>query len=171
VKDALAGEESLAQTFAEKMQREARIKLRLEDSVAVNKRYATVFAGLKLNTEHNSALVELLLFLLRRTIFAAVVVFLPEAPLVAAMIMLATSLCVLAFTIVEQPWKDPAINKLAVINEAFIHGFLVVAMGCSGVEHLDSQSNELFGWGIIVFVCLMMHVNVVFMMAEAYKHV
>jgi len=158
-------------TLAEKMRGEARLKLSLEDQVRLNKRYATVFDGLKLNTEHNSAVVEPLLFLLRRTIFATVIVFLPNAPLVAAMIMLVASVCVLAFTIVEQPWKDPAHNMMAIINEVFVHGFLVVVLACASIEHLDSQSNSWLGWAIIALICLVVHTNLLFMIAKAYAHV
>lgn len=161
--DAVEG--TLSQTFAERMGRDARLKLRLEDQVTVNKRYSTLFAGLKLNTEHNSAIFEPLLFLLRRTIFAAVIVFMPNAPLVGTMIMLVFSLGVLAFLVSEKPWIDPAVNKMAIINELFFHVFLVVVLGCASIEHLDSQTNSVLGWAIIVFVCVMVHLNIVFMMA------
>ena len=55
---------------------EAQLRLRLEDLVDVNERFSTLFLGLKLNTAHNSAIVEPLLFMIRRLIFAGAIIFL-----------------------------------------------------------------------------------------------
>ena len=66
-------------TFGEKIKRDVRIKPKLEDLLEAqqsNSRLITLFNGLKLNTEHNSAIAEPLLFLARRLIYAAAIVYL-----------------------------------------------------------------------------------------------
>ena len=63
-----------------RIRKEVQLKLKLEEMVDVNPRYRTLFAGLKLNTAHNSAVVQPLAFMLRRTLYAAMIVFMPHLP-------------------------------------------------------------------------------------------
>lgn len=72
----------------------------------VPKRYATLFNGLKLNTAHNSAVMEPLIFLVRRFLYAMMIVLLGHKPQVALMLMIALSVIVLAFNVAAKPWKD-----------------------------------------------------------------
>ena len=86
-----------------RMRAEAKYRLKLEDSLQINRRYETIFSGLKLNTEHNSAVTQPLGFLVRRLIFAAVIVYMPSAA--GVLILLSMSTISLVFTIFETPWK------------------------------------------------------------------
>lgn len=85
---------------------EAQLRLSIEKDVRVSKRYSTLFNGLKLNTAHNSAVMEPLIFLVRRFLYAMLIVLLSHKPQVALMLMIGLSLLVLAFNISAKPWKD-----------------------------------------------------------------
>jgi len=95
------------EVLKKRMKAEAQKRLFIEGQVSVPSRYATLFNGLKLNTAHNSAVMEPLLFLTRRFLYAMVIVLLGHKPQVALMLMIALSVIVLTFTAVEKPWKDP----------------------------------------------------------------
>lgn len=63
-----------------KSRKEARLRLQLEDLVDVNPRYETLFTGLKLNQPRNSAVVQPFTFIVRRILYAALIVFMPHLP-------------------------------------------------------------------------------------------
>lgn len=104
--DEVSTEQDPAEILAKRMTSEAKLRLSIEDSVQVSTRYATLFSGLKLNTAHNSAVLEPLVFLIRRFLYAMVIVLLGHKPQVALMLLIALSVLVLAFTIAEKPWKE-----------------------------------------------------------------
>ena len=97
-------------SFNQKIRQEAQLRLRLEDLVNINQRFSTLFLGLKLNTMHNSAVLQPLMFLIRRIVFAAAIIFLQHSPQLAIVMLLAMSLAVLVFTVVETPWKEQEMN-------------------------------------------------------------
>lgn len=162
--------ETEEEILAKRMQSEAKLRLQLEDLVKVNGRYATLFNGLKVNTAHNSAVVEVLFFLVRRLVFAAVIVHMGQSPQIAMALMIALSLFSLIFTAVEQPWKDPVTNKLAIANEVFFYVVLLLALSCSSVTTADSDDEEVLGYVIMVVVTAAIHLNLIVMMSEAYNH-
>ena len=122
------------QSFSEKIQRDARLKLRLEDLIVNNPRFATLFSGLKLNAEHNSAVIEPLLFLTRRLVYAIAIVYMQHSPQVMTAIMMSMSLIVLVFTVYERPWKEAEMNFLAVVNEAFLYSLLVLVLVAINIQ-------------------------------------
>ena len=91
------------------MRREARFRLRLEDSVSLDKRYATVFNGLKLNTARASAVTHPLAYMLRRVLYSIAIVFMGHAPALATIFVLGLCLAMTILTIVEKQWVDPEI--------------------------------------------------------------
>jgi len=82
------------------------LRLRIEDTVLINGRYKTLFQGLKLNQPHNSAVTYPFAFLLRRLVYAVAIVFMAQMPQIASLVILCVSVAMLAFILVENPWKD-----------------------------------------------------------------
>lgn len=94
--------------------------------VQTSPRYETIFSGLKLNTAHNSAVMEPLSFMIRRIIYAALIVFTPHLPQVATLAL--TSICVvmMVYSCNEKQWKEQSMQTLAVANEVFLYALLVL---------------------------------------------
>jgi hypothetical protein len=74
----------------------------LEQVVEVSDRYRTLFYGLKRNHPNRAAIVYPLVFLIRRIIYSALVVFLAELPVVGAYILCIICVMMIAYVIVEQ---------------------------------------------------------------------
>ena len=166
----MTAEQDPAEILKKRMASEARLRLSIEDSVQVPTRYATLFSGLKLNTAHNSAVMEPLVFLIRRFLYAMVIVLLGHKPQVALMLLIALSVVVLAFTVAEKPWKDSDMQTLAVANESFFFLVLVLVIGCTSTAPAHGVSKDILGWAIIIVVTLAIHVNLIVMMAKSYQH-
>ena len=80
---------------------EAQVRVTIESQVYLNPRYETVFEGLKKNHPHNVALVHPMSFLLRRIVYAVIIIFLFDLPYIAASILIVISVCILAYVITE----------------------------------------------------------------------
>lgn len=145
------------------MKREANLRLRLEELVEVSPRYVTIFQGLKLNTAHNSAVMEPLSYFLRRLIYAALIVFMPHLPQIQTLILLAVCFATLVFTVVEKPWLHSEMNKLAVVNESLLYLLLILILTSPSFDTVGQR--ETFGWAMIGVVTLMIHINLIFMLA------
>ena len=156
--------------YLERVRKEALRRLRLEDKVKLNARYKTVFEGLKLNTEHNSAVTQVLLFMIQRIVYASAIVLLSHAPQMATITMIEVSVCILAFVMHEKPWQDSDVNKLAIVNEAFLYAVLVLTMVSSMTfSTADSGRNELEGAVVLLAVTLFIHLNLVALLAKAWN--
>ena len=155
----------------DKLKEEAKLRVKLEDLVKIKKSYKTLYEGLKLNTPHNSAITHPLLFLLQRVIYAVVIVCMARLPTeFACIILMVMSLIILSFTITERPWKDSRHTKLAIFNELCFYLLLVISLALTCLISTDRRENEIFGWIIIGLVTLATHVNLVFILAEAWNH-
>ena len=98
------------QDKAEKLQSEAHLRVKVADRVKANQSYRTLFYGLKPNQERSSAIVHPFMFLLRRVIYAIVIVCLVETYLWGVFVVMFSCLCMLAFALTEFQWKDRIIN-------------------------------------------------------------
>ena len=58
-----------------------------------------------------AAVTHPLIFLLRRVIYAAIVVFMTSLPLVGSYLLCSICVIVIAFVLVEQQWEDLLIAK------------------------------------------------------------
>ena len=76
----------------------------LEGQVNTGHRIATLFYGLKLNTEHNSALTYSLLNMLRVMLYSVAIVFVSQMHQLALLSVTPISGAVLVFTVLEKPW-------------------------------------------------------------------
>lgn len=108
--------------------------------------------------------------MIRRIIYAALIVFMPHLPQVATMALLGLCILMLAFSLQEKPWKDPEVQKLAVANEIFLYVLLVLVLGCSCLTTANKMESNILGWTIIAVVTLTIHVNLVFNMSTAWNH-
>lgn len=150
------------------MKREAELRLKIEDLIELNERYSTIFFGLKLNTPHNSAIIETFTFMIRRLIYAALIVFMPHLPQIATMTLLIVCLIVLIFNLTEKPWMTPEINKLALANETLLYLLIVLIIASPSLS--SEAGHEALGWAIIGVVTLIIHTNLAVMLAEAWHH-
>ena len=89
---------------------EAQIRVTLEGQVSCNPRYETIFYGLKKNHPHNVALVHPMFFLLRRIIYAAIIIFLYSRPFFASLALMVLSFGILGYVICEKQWEVSLIN-------------------------------------------------------------
>jgi hypothetical protein len=142
----------------------------MEYSIEVNGRYKTLFEGLKLNQPHNSAVTYLFAFMLRRLVFAVAIVFMAHMPQIASLVMLCVSVAMLAFILVENPWKDPEHQKLDIANEIFLILVLTLILTCNCLTDTKSAQSEAFGWMLIGLLTLVIYVNLVVIIAQAYQH-
>ena len=106
-KNASKSSDSEISQFGQKIKKEAQLRQRLEDSVQVNGRFKTLFEGLKLNQPHNSAVTYQFAFMIRRLIYAVAISFMTHMPQIATLVILSLSMAMLAFILVENPWKNP----------------------------------------------------------------
>ena len=150
---------------------EAKIKLILEDTVHINPRFKTIFSGLKKNHAHNVALVHPMSFLIRRVVYAALVIFMFDMPLFVALILLLASHCFLAFVIVEKLWEDSIINQQHLVNEVALYVCLVLVFLLSG-SIVPLKAHKALGWtiiGIVLALCLYNSVVIAFLALNFFK--
>ena len=94
------------------LRRLARKRINLaEKEVAVAARYNTLFHGLRKNTERDAAVLHLLSFVLRRVIFAVLIVGLASLLLTSTIVFLVMTFAVLAIACHEQQWEHWLINQ------------------------------------------------------------
>ena len=89
---------------------EAQVRVTLEGQVFCNPRYQTIFDGLKKNHPHNVALVHPMCFLLRRVIFAVIIIFLYNESFWATLTLMMLSLFILGYVICENQWEVTLVN-------------------------------------------------------------
>ena len=62
-------------------------------------------------------------------------------------------------------------NQLAVINELSIYVVLLLVLACESLPMVCSEYiDEILGWVIITLIWLIIHINLVTIMAEAWHH-
>ena len=81
--------------------REAHIRVKFADRMKTPQHYRTLFFGLKHNHERNVAIIHPLMFLLRRIIYALVIVFMDEVMYYGVFVVMLSCLTMLAFALTE----------------------------------------------------------------------
>lgn len=125
----------------------------------VNDYYRTLFSGLKKNHQHSAAVVHPLMFLVRRIIYAAIVLFLLQIPSVAAYLLCWICVGVVAYVIVEQPWEESLIARQHIVNEVALYLVLLVALVCAIL--LPALASTILGWTVISVVLATLIYNLV----------
>ena len=103
---------------------EARKRLILADSVAISPHFQTLFNGLKLNHPENVAMVHPLFFMLRRVLYAAVIVGLARYGALGAILVQVACLVQLCLLCSFWSWSDPLINAQHLGSEIALHMIL-----------------------------------------------
>ena len=106
--------------------------------------------------------------MIRRLIYAALIVFIPHLSQIATMILLVTCLAILAFTLTEKPWSTPEMNKLALANETLLYVLIILILASPSLT--TDTGREALGWVIIAVVTLAIHTNLAVMLAQAWNH-
>ena len=117
---------------------------------------AALFEGIDVTSR--VAHFEPVLFLMRRTVVAALLVYLPGSPLAASLGLFCTTLAMLAFTAAVRPYKERAANNLAIVNELFIGVFILLVL----------NGDTMHGFVLIAFIVLVVFVNLTSMIGTAY---
>ena len=130
---------------------EARTRLALVDQVKLNPSYETLFLGLRKNHPHNVAVVHPLLFLVRRVMYALIIVFMVDEPFFGSVLLLLSCFMMLCFTVTEAQWEDSAMNSLHIANECSFYGVCLFLLLFTGM--VPSVYTRIFlGWCLIGFV-------------------
>lgn len=154
-------EETSTYENSSEISKEAKIRVQLSQSVELSQAYRTLFYGLKKNHEHNVALVHPLAFLLRRVLFALVIIFMVDSKaLFGSLLLLITCLLMLIFVVQEAPWEYPLINQQHFVNEIVFYFVCVGLMSFSGVL-TESGASRAHGWFLIALIVALIAYNVV----------
>ena len=78
--------------------------MKVAERMTTPQHYRTLFFGLKRNHERNVAVVHPLMFLLRRIIYALIIVFMDEIMINAVLLVMFSSLIMLAYALTEHQW-------------------------------------------------------------------
>lgn len=93
----------------------------LEDLVEPKPFIKTLYRGLRLGHEDNVAIVHPFVFMLRRILFAAAIVFMANHGVIAAVVLQVVCVGVGSFVAVYRPWRDPLINLQHLANEVLLY--------------------------------------------------
>ena len=134
--------------FIENLSTEAYYRVALESQVECNPRYKTLFYGLKKNHPRNVAVAYPIMFLLRRILYAAVILFTLKVPFLGVITLMLACLGVLAFVLSETQWEDSIINQQHIVNEIALYIVLCHVVIFCGLTP-TAASASIVGWSTI----------------------
>ena len=146
-------------------QKEAKFRIAVEQSVPVSQSYRTLFYGLKLNHERNVAVVHPLMFLLRRLVYAVVIVTLSETMFFGVLVVMLSCLVVLAYAVNEWQWQEGLINQQHIVDECCIYVCCVFLLLFSNFVETDTRYG--LGYSLIAFIFLYVIYNTVVIVVYA----
>ena len=73
-------------------------------------RFKTLYYGLKVNHERNVAVIHPLMFMLRRIIYALVIVYMDRIHIFCVLVFILSTMVMLAYVLTELQWKERSIN-------------------------------------------------------------
>ena len=136
------------------------MRIKLAERVRVSNYYRTLFYGLKLNHEHNVAVVYPMAFVLRRILYAFVIVYMVgQMVILGALLLLVSCLAMLVFVIQEAPWEDRSVNLQHFFNELVFYFVCVGLINFSGVL-TESRPSLAHGWLLIGLIVISITYNV-----------
>ena len=130
--------------------REAHIRVKFAERMKTPQQYRTLFFGLKHNHERNVAIIHPLMFLLRRIIYALVIVFMDEVMYYGVFVVMLSCLTMLAFACTEWQWKERIINYQHIFDECTIYVICLLLLCFS--NFVAPPVRWLIGW-ILIGVC------------------
>ena len=147
---------------------DAQIRLKLESLARPSDRYRTLFYGLKRNHPHSAAVVHPLIFLIRRIVYSAIVLFMIKLSMVGAYILALICLGMIAFIIVEKQWEDSLIAWQHVVNEVGLYLILLAVLACA--LPLSGVLVSPLGWYMIAVFLATLIFNLVIMAYYVQAH-
>ena len=149
------------------LQREARLRVALEDSVNVNPAYKTLFLGLKQNHEHNMAVVHPITYVLRRILYAVVIVFMQGENLTffGAVSMQITCIIMLCIVAMEKQFSERLINWQHFFNESVFYMVCLGLILLSGVVIASGLLANLSFAGMVL-TCIFLAVNIIVILIQ-----
>jgi len=88
---------------------------------------------LKKNNPHNVALIHPFLFVVRRLVYAAILIFMFQWPFFALVTLVVITLCLMAFLFNYKQWEDSLINYQHIVNEIALYILLVLVLLFTGL--------------------------------------
>lgn len=125
----------------------ARDRLKLEDTVRPSQLFKTLHYGLKRNHERHVAVVHPLMFLLRRVVYALVIIFMDDIMVWGVFIVMANCMLMLAYALSENPWQDSLINYQHVLDESTIYVLCLLMLTFS--NYVDGETRYILGFFFI----------------------
>ena len=133
----------------------------MRERVVVPAWYSTIFYGLKRNHPLNASVVHPLLFLLRRILFAIIIVGVSqERMLISAFMMLYMTLAMLLIAATALPWTNMLINGQHIVNECVFYTICASIVALTGAITEVKQST-LLGWMLVGLVSMLIIFNLV----------
>ena len=126
-----------------------------------NKHYETLFLGLKKNHPHSVALVQPISYLVRRVIYAALIVFMHDSPFFVTVALLCMSLALLAFVCSEHQWESSVVNWQHIVSEVGFYGCIILILYLSSVGIHSTTESDAIAWTMITVVFAFMLFNTV----------
>lgn len=139
------------------------IKRNINELNSKKRHYGSLYADLR--THKLSTALYMVLFMLRRLLFAVSAVFLTRWPLVQVNLLFLQSLTVVLYLLHFRPFEDPIMNKLEIFNELCILLVTYPSLLFTGFVS-EPLSQYYAGWLMIVFIILNILVN---MLAVLYQ--
>ena len=152
------------------LRKQAILQLALEHQVTPNPHYKTLFYGLKKNHPHNVAVVYPILYILRRVVFAIVVINLLYIPFLAIIILMTTVLFTISYLLNETQWEESSINLQHFINEIALYLVLCHFMIFCGLSITTSTAN-LLSWSLIGLLLITIVINIAFLLFSAIRFI
>ena len=146
-------------TWLEQLAQEAKLRVNREYETKVSDRYKTLFSGLRLNHPHNATVVHPIIFILRRITYAATVLFMLNASILGAYLLSVICIGVIAFVVIEKPWKDSFIAKQHIMNEIALYVIFNAAIACS--LPMSAEMSTYLGWVMIYLIQAVVAINIV----------
>lgn len=143
----------------------AKLLSKLEDKVTVSRHYRTLFNGLKLNTPRKVAIVHPLQYLVRRLIFVATAIYFVSMPVFSMLAFMSLTLVMLAQSLHEKQWKQPAVNCQHILNEIIVYSLTTLLLLCNGSMTVDMIN--IAGLVVLGLLGLLIVTNSLFMTFNA----
>ena len=149
------------------MRQQAKLAIELADSVQEPERIKTLYYGLKRNHPRNVAVIHPLMFVVRRIVYAAMIVGMDQVPLFATHVFMFMTLVMLGFVLSEHQWKDRVINQQHIFNEIILYCLSVVML--TFTNFVSPLMRYIMGFVLITLVFVFVIYNAVIMLLFSCK--
>lgn len=144
------------------MEDRAKLSVEMAEAVKTPKRYKTLYYGLKLNHPRNAAVVHPLMYMLRRIIFAFIIVYMDQVKFWNVILFMNCTLVMLAYGLAEHQWKSQVINYQHIFNESTLYTATVFLLLFS--SYLEPQQRFALGYAFIALVLIFVIYNTIIML-------